>query len=369
MKILCVVGARPNFMKMAPVIEEIKRRTHHAILVHTGQHYDEEMSSVFFEELGLPAPDEYLGVGSGTHAVQTGRIMAEIEKVITREAPDLTLVVGDVNSTLAASIASIKLHIPVAHVEAGYRSFDMRMPEEINRILTDRISSFLFTPTEDCVLNLINEGIPKSGIFFVGNTMAETLLKTLPKIKKRDILTRLDISEKKYTIATVHRSENTDIRGNLKSLAEAFIEADTTIVFPLHPRTRRRLEEFGLLQKFESTHVKVIDPLGYLDFITLFSHARNIVTDSGGAQEEALILGIPCITVRKTTERTITLQSGMNVLVGTKKERIVEEIKKEREGRGIRPLYWDTHVSERIVSRIEENEGLLAIKDSNVDFL
>ncbi len=356
MKVLSVVGARPNFVKMAPLIKTFRKREFHHVLVHTGQHYDYDMSKVFFADLELPEPDRNLGVGSGTHAVQTGRIMAALEKVLIEENPDLTLVVGDVNSTLAAAIASVKLGIPVGHVEAGYRSFDMRMPEEVNRVLVDRISQVLFAPTENAVLNLMNEGVKREFIHFVGNIMIEALLSQMEKAQKSRILEILNLEERAYCLATIHRPQNVESSQNLESIVEAFSSAPYPVVFPAHPRTKEALNRFNLSLIREK--VKVIKPLGYLDFIKLLSHAACVMTDSGGVQEEALVLQIPCVTLRETTERVETLRVGANRLCSLDRKRIEsslkEALKSEREFEI--PLFWDDRVSERIADVIERGD-------------
>ncbi|MGD2250119.1 MAG: UDP-N-acetylglucosamine 2-epimerase (non-hydrolyzing) [Candidatus Methanofastidiosia archaeon] len=354
MKIVSVVGARPNFVKMAPLAEEFGRRGFDHVLVHTGQHYDYNMSRVFFSDLNIPQPDTHLGVGSGTHGQQTGRIMAAVEKELLKEKPDLTLVVGDVNSTLAAAVASVKLGIPVAHVEAGYRSFDMRMPEEINRVLVDRISQLLFSPTENGVLNLMNEGLKREFIHFVGNIMVETLLSHVDKAAESNILKNLGIAEKEYCVATIHRPHNVE-KENLNVIMSAFSQAPLPVIFPTHPRTKEALSRYG----FEPTdQVEIIKALGYLDFVKLVSESACVLTDSGGVQEEALILKVPCITLRETTERIETVKAGANKLCELDKEKILLYIKEALEGTWEfePPLFWDDRVSERIADVIEGGE-------------
>ncbi|NYT04688.1 MAG: UDP-N-acetylglucosamine 2-epimerase (non-hydrolyzing) [Candidatus Methanofastidiosa archaeon] len=353
MKILSIVGARPNFMKIKPIYEELKKRNIDQVLVHTGQHYDENMNRVFFEDLQLPKPDVFLGIGSGTHGVQTGAMMSRIEEVLAQEKPDLTIVVGDVNSTLAGAISSIKMQIPVAHVEAGYRSFDMRMPEEINRILVDRISQFLFAPTEDAVNNLSSEGSDKNRIFFVGNVMVETLLSHLQKSKKSNILKDLSLESQTYGLMTIHRAENTADPVKLVELFDSLNKIETKIIVPLHPRTKKVLEEIGYLQKL-GANIEIIEPLGYLDFLCLMSNSKLIMTDSGGIQEEALMLDVPCITLRENTERIVTLKNDANILVGTDPLRLSSAIVDlpKRKKKYPKPPLWDDKVSKRIVEAI-----------------
>lgn len=356
MKVVSVVGARPNFVKIAPLVQQFTERGISHILVHTGQHYDYDMSKVFFSDLDLPEPDKNLSVGSGTHAVQTGRMMAELERVFLEENPDLTVVVGDVNSTLAAAIASVKLGTPVAHVEAGYRSFDMRMPEEVNRVLVDRISQLLFAPTENAVLNLMNEGMKRESIHFVGNIMIEALLSHREQAEHSRILKNLGITEREYVVATIHRPQNVEDEHNLKAIMNAFSDAPFPVVFPAHPRTKEAMNRFHL--EADGEQMIVIKPLGYLDFMKLLSCAACVMTDSGGVQEEALALQVPCLTLRETTERVETLKAGANVLCGLNLQRIKtclsEALESTREFEI--PLFWDDRVSKRIADVIEEGE-------------
>jgi UDP-N-acetylglucosamine 2-epimerase (non-hydrolysing) len=368
-------------MKIAPIIRAIDKHNNtpcsaplaiHYLLVHTGQHYDYEMSQVFFQDLELPRPDIYLGVGSGTHAEQTGKVMIEFEKVISKERPDLVVVVGDVNSTLACALAAVKLHIPVAHVEAGLRSFDRTMPEEINRLLTDAISEYLFTPSPDADENLKKEGIPVDKIFLVGNVMVDSLLFNLEKAKNSPILEKLclkidfqsSIANQQSTIPfallTLHRPSNVDKKETLLGIINALTEISKRlpIVFPAHPRTRKRLADFGLDNPQSAIrNLQLIDPLSYLDFLNLMSHAKLVLTDSGGIQEETTVLGIPCITLRDTTERPITLAQGTNVLAGNDTQRIAKEALKALDGQGKKgnsPELWDGHTAERIVKIFAE---------------
>ena len=324
MKILCIVGARPNFIKIAPLIEEMKRyRQIKSILVHTGQHYDFEMSQVFFQELKIPKPDYNLGVGSGSHAWQTAQVMEKLEPVILEEKPDLVIVVGDVNSTLAGALVAVKLHIPITHIEAGLRSFDKTMPEEINRVLTDHISDFLFCPTKTAVDNLKKEGI-KKGIFNVGDVMYDVLLNSI-KIaqKKSKILEKLKLKPKTYFLLTLHRVKNVDNIENLKKIMEAIQESNEKIIFPIHPRTQKQLRKLEI----RNLKLEIISPVGYLDMLYLEKNAKKILTDSGGVQKEAYWLKIPCITLRDRTEWGETVKNGWNILVGANKEKIIESIR------------------------------------------
>ena len=357
MKIMSVVGARPNFVKIAPLVKRFSEREISHILVHTGQHYDYDMSRVFFSDLNIPEPDLNLGVGSGTHAVQTGRIMAAIEKVLLTEQPDLTVVVGDVNSTLAAALASVKLGIPVAHVEAGYRSFDMHMPEEVNRVLVDRISQLLFAPTENAVLNLMNEGTRRESVHFVGNIMIEALLSQRDMAAQSSVLSQLSLKEKEYCLATVHRPQNVNDPVRLESILEAFSQSPLPVIFPAHPRTREAIATFGF-DPLTGINITIIPPLGYLDFIRLLSSAACVLTDSGGIQEEAHILQVPCVTLRETTERVETIEAGANRLCSPDKDHILASLEDALESTGPFeiPLFWDDRVSVRIVDVIERKE-------------
>jgi UDP-GlcNAc3NAcA epimerase len=324
MKIVSVVGARPQFIKCAPVSREI-RRNHTEILVHTGQHYDPEMSDIFFEDLQIPRPDYYLDVGSGSHAKQTGDILERVENVLLNEKPDLVIVYGDTNTTLAGALAAAKLHIPVAHVEAGLRSFDRTMPEELNRVVTDHISDLLFCPTTTAVSNLANEGITQ-GVHLVGDVMVDTLAFNKEIAEQRSqILERLGITPKQYLVLTVHRPANTDNQEHMESIISAVGEAKMPVVFPVHPRTHKCLEEYGMGERLP-VNIIVTDPLGYLDMLKLMRHASKILTDSGGIQKEVDMLGVPCITLRENTEWVETVEEGWNVLVGTDYDKIVNTI-------------------------------------------
>ncbi|PAV14094.1 UDP-N-acetyl glucosamine 2-epimerase [Methanosarcina spelaei] len=324
MKIVSIVGARPQFIKCAP-LSRLIRKKHEEILIHTGQHYDIRMSDIFFDELKIPKPNYNLGVGSDSHGVQTGKMLIEIEKILLKESPDLVLVYGDTNSTLAGDIAASKLHIKTAHVEAGLRSFDRFMPEEINRVLADHVSDLLFCPTETAVLNLKKEGITK-GVYNVGDVMLDSLKYNI-KIaeQKATILEDLNIKSKEYIVATVHRASNTDNFENLSSITNAFCHAGVPIVFTVHPRTEKYLKQYGLWNKL-CKKVKVVPPLGYLEMLKLMAHAKKIITDSGGIQKEAYMLKVPCITMRENTEWVETIADGGNVLVGADYEKITDAI-------------------------------------------
>ena len=341
MKIATVVGARPQFIKMAPVSKELRKYLDE-IIIDTGQHYDYEMNKIFFDELKIPEPDYHLGVGSGSHGYQTGEMLKRIEEVVMKEEPDFVLTYGDTNSTLAGALAGAKLHIKVGHVEAGMRSFDRGMPEEINRILTDHCSDLLFCSTKTAVENLKQEGITE-GMFLTGDVMVDSLLynKEIAE-SKSTVLNDLDLKNKEYLVATIHRASNTDNKESLKNIVDAFSEIDEEIIFPVHPRTEKSLKEYGLYNKLK-TSIKLVKPLGYLDFLKLMIHAKKIITDSGGIQKEAYILKVPCITLRENTEWVGTVEDGWNILAGANKETIVKMIKefepllkthKERFGNG-----------------------------------
>lgn len=325
MKIVTIVGARPQFIKAAPV-SRILRQHYTEVLVHTGQHYDYGMSTVFFKELDIPSPDYSLGVGSSSHGAQTGAMLAKIEDVLLAEKPAWVLIYGDTNSTLAGALASAKLHIPVAHVEAGLRSFNRAMPEEINRIVADHLSSLLLCPSQIAVDNLKAEGITQ-GVHMVGDVMADALAYATERARGRTyILEQLELAEKKYLLATIHRAENTDDLTHLKNILAAFADINELIVFPVHPRTRKAL---GIIGNPQSTihSLRLIDPVGYLDMVRLEQAARLILTDSGGIQKEAYWLGVPCVTLRDETEWVETVQSGWNKLAGSHKENIVYTVR------------------------------------------
>lgn len=348
MKILSVIGARPQFIKCAPLSRSI-RREHEEILVHTGQHYDPEMSDIFFKELNIPQPDYNLGIGSSSHGEQTGEMLIAIEKVLLKEKPDIVLVYGDTNSTLAGALAASKLYIKVAHVEAGLRSFDRSMPEEINRVITDHISDLLFCPTDTAAINLRKEGI-LSGIYQVGDVMLDAL-KYNQKIaeEKSTILEDLNLISKEYLVATVHRPSNTDNLDSLSSIVRALCKSDLPVVFPVHPRTKKCLKQYGLWEKLDGS-IKVVPPLGYLEMLKLTANARKILTDSGGVQKEAYILGVPCITMRENTEWVETIEDGWNVLVGADYERIVDSIEHFEGAKSIGNVFGNGDTAERICS-------------------
>jgi UDP-N-acetylglucosamine 2-epimerase (non-hydrolysing) len=400
MKIMSVVGARPNFMKLAPIISAIRehnsrtpRDPHGAgaveeclrlehVLVHTGQHYDEEMSGSFFKDLNLPDPDVYLGVGSGSHGVQTAEIMKRFEEVLLRERPDIVVVVGDVNSTLACSLVAAKTVFDaagtrslIAHVEAGLRSFDRTMPEEVNRVVTDHVSDLLFVTEESGLRNLRQEGIAPEKVHFVGNTMIDSVFAYQQKAESSTVLDRLGLRNAashngtrkdvaRYALLTLHRPSNVDSRAPLLNILEGLQElsARMPIIFPAHPRTRKRVDEFGLGDYFVSSAsapvvasgIRMVEPQGYLDFLCMMKHASLVVTDSGGVQEETTCLGIPCVTVRENTERPITVKIGTNIIAGVKADGIRKAVRRQLEARasGAIPEKWDGYAAARIVEII-----------------
>lgn len=357
LKILNIVGVRPNFMKMAPIIAAIKRRSDKAtqVLVHTGQHYDEAMSASFFRDLQMPPPDINLEVGSGTHAEQTALVMLALEPVLIAEKPDWVVVVGDVNSTLAATLTASKLGIKVAHVEAGLRSFDRTMPEEINRVLTDRISDLLLTPSEDADRNLLAEGIAPERIVRVGNVMIDSLFAQVELARRSQILDQLNLPPRSFAVLTLHRPSNVDDAETLRKIFAALAEiaAELPIIFPAHPRTRLRLNEFGIPVP---PAVKLIEPLGYRDFLQLWSNARLVLTDSGGLQEETTALGIPCLTLRDNTERPITVEQGTNRIVGREPANIIaaafDVLNNEQTQTARAPELWDGRAADRIIDAL-----------------
>jgi len=335
---MSVVGARPQFIKAAMVSAALKEFAVDEIIVHTGQHYDYEMSRLFFEQLGIPEPRYNLEIGSNSHGAQTGRILEQIESVMLNEKPDMVVVYGDTNSTLGGALAAAKLHIPIAHVEAGLRSFNRRMPEEINRVVTDHLSDLLFVPTESAIINLRREGIEDSRVIVTGDVMLDSVRKLAPLyLDGRDrLLNRLEVSERRYFIATVHRAENTDEIGRLRSIVGAFGEIARTIapiLWAVHPRTRKKLDE---LQIVAPEQVRLVDPLGYLEMQTLLTAARGVLTDSGGLQKEAAFHGVPTATLRDETEWPETVNAGCNVLTGAAYEKIVAAAAK-MSGRVIAP--------------------------------
>ena len=358
MKVINVVGARPNFMKVAPLHRAFQEAGIDSLIVHTGQHYDEKMSDIFFEQLEMPEPDVYLGVGSGSHAEQTARIMTAFEKVVEDEEPDLVLVVGDVNSTVACSLVATKMHIPVAHVEAGLRSGDRRMPEEVNRIVTDSIADFLFVTEESGVENLKGEGVPDEKVAFVGNVMIDALVAFRTKAAETSILEDLDVDAGAYVAMTMHRPSNVDNRQGVEALLATIqrVAESYPVVFPMHPRTANRFDEFGLADEVENTeNLTVLEPLGYLEFLRLMEHAGVVVTDSGGIQEETTFLQVPCLTLRDSTERPITVEQGTNELMPLDAEKVaarVEELMQREKSKGRVPPLWDGKASERVVETL-----------------
>ena len=358
MKIISVVGTRPNFVKIASFAKEISKHTEiNHILVHTGQHYDEKMSGSFFKELEIPEPNINLGIGSGSHAEQTGKVMMEFEKVLLKENPDLVMVVGDVNSTLACALTASKLGIKVAHIESGLRSFDREMPEEINRVLTDQISDYLFITERDAEKNLLNEGINKNKIFFVGNLMIDTLLMHKEKASKLKT-----VKEKNYAVLTLHRPSNVDKKENLETILEIMNELQSRIkiFWPIHPRTRNNLEKFGLNSKLNTMkNIILSEPLSYLEFMNAMMNSKMVLTDSGGIQEETTVLNIPCITMRENTERPTTISNGTNTLTGLDKNKInkvVDSVLKGNFNKLNRVELWDGKAAERIVNVIKNEK-------------
>ena len=360
-KLLHVAGARPNFVKIASIFNAcVGNPNIESVLVHTGQHYSKNMSKAFFAELNIPKPDINLEVGSGSHAQQTSEIMKRFEPVLLEHKPDMVLVVGDVNSTVACALVSVKLGIKVIHVEAGLRSFDRTMPEEINRVLTDSISDYLFVTESSGVDNLKHEGIDESKIFFVGNVMIDTLELHKAKSDHSRILDNLKLISSKYGVVTLHRPSNVDDNKVFRSIIEALIEIqkDIKLVFPIHPRTFNNLKSNGLGEILKTLpNIIIVKPLGYLDFLKLMSHSKIMITDSGGIQEETTILGIPCITVRENTERPVTITEGTNKLVGTNTQTIIAGYRESLNGsqKKSRPRFWDGKASERIVKILQQS--------------
>ncbi|MCX8206704.1 MAG: UDP-N-acetylglucosamine 2-epimerase (non-hydrolyzing) [Methanothrix sp.] len=350
MKVASVVGARPNFVKLAPLSRALRERFHE-VIVHTGQHYDYEMDRIFFDEIGIPEPDHHLGVGSGSHGRQTGEMLARIENVLMKEMPDAVVVFGDTNTTLAGALAAAKLHITLVHVEAGLRSYDRRMPEEINRVLVDHCSDILSCPTKTAVDNLRREGIV-DGVYLTGDVMVDAMNLCMEISRRSNVLERLELRPKEYILATLHRAENTDDEARLREIIGAFQDIGNSLVFPCHPRTERRLRDLGLWDSLREC-IKVIKPVGYLDMLQLERNALRILTDSGGVQKEAYILRVPCVTLRDRTEWVETVNDGWNVLAGASRGSIV------RHATGFVPTRPQTHVfgdgdaSRRIVDLME----------------
>lgn len=362
MKILSIVGARPNFMKIASIANAVTERNSEScgppiehVIVHTGQHYDERMSKLFFDELGIPKPHYNLEVGAGSHAFQTSEIMKKIEPVLLNEKPDFVLVVGDVNSTIAAALVASKLGFKIVHVEAGLRSFDRSMPEEINRVLTDALSDILFITERSAEQNLEKEGVACEKVHFVGNVMIDTLLSHFEKAKASKILEELKVSPKNYAVLTLHRPSNVDDSVVLAGILDALniISERLPVVFPVHPRTRKRIEGTGASI---SKNIRLIEPLGYLDFLKLVSEARLVLTDSGGIQEETTVLKVPCLTLRENTERPVTVTDGTNRLIGMDGKRIVSaalEVIENGHITGRVPELWDGKAGKRIIEILE----------------
>jgi UDP-N-acetylglucosamine 2-epimerase (non-hydrolysing) len=357
-RIVAVVGARPNFMKVAPIWRELEKTGAYELsLVHTGQHYDDNMSKVFFDDLRLPRPDVYLGVGSGSHAEQTGKVMIQFEAVVTDRKPDLVVVVGDVNSTMACTLVAVKLGVPVAHVEAGLRSFDRDMPEELNRMVTDILARLLLTHSPEAEQNLRNEGVDPSKVHFVGNVMIDSLLFYMPEAEKSDIHRTLSLEPGGYGLVTLHRPSNVDDPAQLSALlaALATIGEVKPLVFPVHPRTRNVIETNNLDVPVD--RIRLLDPVGYLDFLKLMKYSSIVLTDSGGIQEETTALEIPCVTIRENTERPVTIEIGTNVLAGTDAGAIVDDaLRLLRDGvpNSRIPDLWDGRAAERIVGVFEK---------------
>jgi len=363
-KLALVVGARPNFMKAAPLIRELRKFPEHftPVLIHTGQHYDHKLSKLFFDELAMPRPDVHLDVGSGTHAEQTAKIMIALENTFLADRPDLVIVFGDINSTLAAAIVAAKLCIPLAHVEAGLRSFDNAMPEEINRIVTDRLSDILFVSEKSGLVNLRHEGTPDERVYFVGNIMIDSLAGNLEKAGESDILSRLELEPKRYVAMTMHRPANVDNPEVLGRILETVrtIGRRVPVVFPCHPRTRKMIEENHLADLNDTKTLRILNPLGYLEFLRLQSESQFVLTDSGGIQEETTYLRIPCLTVRENTERPSTVEVGSNVITGIDPHRILNAAEQVIDGNGKSgeiPELWDGHTAVRIVE-ILKNQTL-----------
>ncbi len=351
MKVVTVVGARPQFIKAAPVSHALRAAGHAGFLAHTGQHYDYGMSQIFFEELGIPEPDVNLGVGSGPHGWQTGQILMRVEEVLLAQKPDWVLVYGDTNSTLAGALAACKLRIPLAHVEAGLRSFNREMPEEHNRVLTDHCSDLLFCPTRTAVKNLSHEGIA-AGVRLVGDTMYDALLQFVAVARQHStVLDQLGLRPKRYLLATIHRPYNTDAPENLRNILAALAETGETVIFPVHPRTRNKMAEMDRVSGLarESHTVKMIEPVGYLDMLMLEQNARLILTDSGGMQKEAYFCEVPCITLRPETEWTETVEAGWNVVAGADRDRIVDAVRSFQPGGRPPAVFGDGHAAEKIV--------------------
>lgn len=360
-KIVLVVGARPNFMKAAPLLKEFNRHTDkiEPILIHTGQHYDHNLSQFFFDDLKLPKSDYYLGVGSGSHAEQTGQVMVELEKKLLEINPDLTIVFGDINSTLATAVVTSKLFLKLAHIEAGLRSFDKTMPEEINRIVTDRLSDLLFVTEQAGVDNLLNEGVNKDKIHLVGNIMIDSLKHSLENLDKSEVLNRLSLNDRPYAVLTLHRPSNVDNKATLRLILDTLkeISKKLPIIFPSHPRTLKMLEKFGFDSYFNDD-LRLIDPLGYIDFLKLMANSKFVLTDSGGIQGDTTYLKIPCLTIRENSEQPVTFEIGSNRLCGINKEMILDSVNSILDGtykKSEIPPLWDGASASRITKIILDN--------------
>jgi UDP-N-acetylglucosamine 2-epimerase (non-hydrolysing) len=366
LRFACIVGARPNFMKMAPLLRALEPyKNVEPVLVHTGQHYDKNLSDVFFEQLDMRRPDISLEVGSGSHAMQTARVIERFETVLVEAAAkgrpfDRVIVVGDVNSTMATSLAAVKMGVPVAHVEAGLRSFDRTMPEEINRIVTDSIANLLLVSEPAGMENLRREGHPEEQLRLVGNVMIDTLRLMLPKARECDALARLGVAAGQYAVVTLHRPANVDSPDTLGPMLDVLVDVSERlpVVFPIHPRTLERIKRFGVAERFQAAEgIIKTEPLGYLDFLALTSQAKVIVTDSGGLQEESTVLGIPCLTARPNTERPITVDQGTSTLVGNNApllRSLLDSVLAGTYKRGTCPELWDGHAAERIARALVE---------------
>ena len=355
--IFIIGGARPNFMKIAPLINEFKRQKIRFKFIHTGQHYDFNMSKIFLDNLGIPKPDYFLNAGSGTHASQTAKIMVEFEKVILKEKPRLVIVVGDVNSTIACALVAKKISIEVAHIEAGLRSFDLKMPEEINRRLTDQISDYLFITERSALLNLKNEGIDSSKIFFVGNVMIDNLINNLEKARNTNYFKELGLINGSYGLVTIHRPSNVDNKRDLENVIKIldYIQSKIKVIFPIHPRTQKCLRKFKLEEEMNKPNIIITEPLGYLEFLNLIINSKFILTDSGGIQEEASYLNIPILTLRNNTERPVTIEEGTNTLLGNdilKLKKHLDKILSDTYKKGKSIEMWDGKASQRITNII-----------------
>jgi len=365
-EIICVVGARPNFTKIAPIMAAMmtKGKNIKPFLLHTGQHYDEAMKASFFKQLGIPEPDIDLEVGSGSHAVQTADVMKKFEPVLDDRKPAAVLVVGDVNSTIACALVAVKKNIPVIHVESGLRSYDRAMPEEINRVLTDQISDLLFTTEKSALKNLLQEGIDKQRVVFVGNVMIDTLFKNVENaVSMEQTLSEVEgaeqISNKSFALITMHRPSNVDDKATLTSLIDTLsvLSKQLPMVFPVHPRTKAKIEEFGLMDEIKASNILLLPPLGYLHLLGFMKEAKVVLTDSGGIQEETTALGIPCITLRENTERPITVSEGTNTIVGSDPSKIkmaFDEVMSTGGNVGRTPEFWDGKAAERIVEYLDQ---------------